>query len=152
MALARPHAADLAVSAPEILRQLTHNESLPRDALRAAASCRAEIAPLFIDEIDRFLAAGVGRGATPTALFFIFHLLGDWRETSAYRPLAQLLHCGADDIHAAIGDAITINSHRVMAAVFDGDPQPLYAIVLDPAADKFIRAGSGRKYKKCCLP
>jgi hypothetical protein len=141
MALARPHAADLAISAPEILRQLTHYESLPRDALRAAANCRAEMAPVFINEIDRFLAAGVDRGATPTPLFFIFHLLGDWRETSAYRPLARLLHCGSDDIDAAIGDAITMTSHRVMAAVFDGDPQPLYAIVLDPAADQFIRAG-----------
>jgi hypothetical protein len=28
-----------------------------------------------------------------------------------------------------------------MAAVFDGDPQPLYDIILDPNAEEFIRAG-----------
>ena len=28
-----------------------------------------------------------------------------------------------------------------MAAVFDGDPQPLYDIILDPKAEEFIRAG-----------
>ena len=28
-----------------------------------------------------------------------------------------------------------------MAAVFDGDPEPLYDIILDPSADEFIRAG-----------
>jgi hypothetical protein len=28
-----------------------------------------------------------------------------------------------------------------MAAVFDGDPEPLYDIILDPNAEQFIRAG-----------
>jgi hypothetical protein len=28
-----------------------------------------------------------------------------------------------------------------MAAVFDGDPEPLYDIILDPNAEEFIRAG-----------
>jgi hypothetical protein len=28
-----------------------------------------------------------------------------------------------------------------MAAVFDGDPEPLYDIILDPRAEEFIRAG-----------
>ena len=28
-----------------------------------------------------------------------------------------------------------------MAAVFDGDPEPLYDIILDPKAEEFIRAG-----------
>jgi hypothetical protein len=36
---------------------------------------------------------------------------------------------------------MTATSHRVMAAVFDGDPEPLYDIVLDPNAEEFIRAG-----------
>ena len=35
----------------------------------------------------------------------------------------------------------TTTSHRVMAAVFDGDPEPLYDIILDPNAEEFIRAG-----------
>ena len=28
-----------------------------------------------------------------------------------------------------------------MASVFDGDPEPLYDIILDPNAEQFIRAG-----------
>jgi hypothetical protein len=39
-----------------------------------------------------------------------------------------------------LGDAITTTSHRVMAAVLDGDPQPLNEIILDPNADQFIRS------------
>jgi hypothetical protein len=79
-------------------------------------------------------------GAKASSLFFIFHLLGEWRERTAYRPLARLLRYPADEVDALLGDPITINSHRVMAAVFDGDPQPLYEIILDPEAEEFIRS------------
>lgn len=34
----------------------------------------------------------------------------------------------------------TKTTHRVMSAVFDGDPDPLYQIILDKAADEFIRS------------
>jgi hypothetical protein len=78
------------------------------------------------------------RGNTP--LFFIFHLLGEWRETSAYRALARFLRRPPDDVNAAISDAITMTTHRVMAAVFDGDPQPIYNIILDENADQFVRS------------
>lgn len=128
------------MAADEILRQLTYASGLPRAALEAASSRRAEMVPLFLAEIERYVAASAAERDQPTPLFFIFHLLGEWREQSAYRPLARLLRCDSDAIDFAIGDATTINSHRVMAAVFDGDPQPLREIVLDADADEFIRS------------
>jgi hypothetical protein len=72
--------------------------------------------------------------------FFIFHLLGAWREKSAYRPLARLLRRPSDDLHRIFGDTVTETTHRVMAAVFDGDPAPLYDVILDPKADASIRS------------
>src|SRR4029077_4203364 len=68
-------------------------------------------------------------------------LLGEWREKSAYRPLACLLRLPGEEVNAIIGDGITTTGHRVMAAVFDGDPDPLYQIILDPNADEYLRAG-----------
>ena len=76
----------------------------------------------------------------PNALFFIFHLLGEWREKSAYWSLAVFLRLPGDVLDAIFGDCITETTHRVMAAVFDGDPDPLYQIVRDPEADEFVRA------------
>jgi hypothetical protein len=76
-----------------------------------------------------------------TPLFFIFHLLGEWRQKAAYRPLARLLRLPRRDVDAIFGDGITTTSHRVMTSVFDGDPEPLYDIILDPNAEQFIRAG-----------
>jgi hypothetical protein len=126
------------LDASEILHQLTHDETLPRAALAAASERRDEMVPLFIGEIEKFLAAGPERNAWMTPLFFAFHLLGEWRETSAYRPLARLLRCA--DIESQLGDATTETSHRVMAAVFDGDARPLCDVILDNAADEYCRA------------
>jgi hypothetical protein len=122
-----------------ILDQLTHAEELPAAALCAAAAQRGEMVPLFLRAIEDYLARDpAAREEQPTPLFLIFHLLGEWREKSAYGPLARLLRLPA--IEELLGDAANDTSHRVMAAVFDGDPQPLYDVILDPDADEFVRA------------
>jgi Protein of unknown function (DUF1186)/SEC-C motif len=130
----------IAMDAEAILHELTHATGLPREALQAASAQRVELLPKFLWVIEDYLGQEPAARANPTPLFFIFHLLGEWRERTAYRPLAQLLRCPADEIDAIFGDGITLTSHRVMAALFDGDPQPLYDIILDPDAEEFIRS------------
>ena len=125
----------------KILHELTYGEGLPREALKAATAQREEMLPLFIEEIETFLALKPAAREKSTPLFFIFHLLGEWREKAAYRPLARLLRLPGPEVDRIFGDSITTTSHRVMAAVFDGDPEPLYDIILDPKAEEFIRAG-----------
>jgi hypothetical protein len=129
------------MDAEEILHELTYAQGLPREALKAASAKRAEMLPLFIREIETYLALDPAARAKSTPLFFIFHLLGEWQEKAAYRPLADLLRLPSHEIDAIFGDGITTTSHRVMAAVFDGDPEPLYDIILDSNAEEFIRAG-----------
>src|SRR5947199_8977554 len=109
--------------------------------MEAASEQRADIVPVFLREIDSYLDLSPAERAKPTPLFFIFRLLGEWREKAAYRPLARLLRLPRREVDAIFGDGITTTSHRVMASVFDGDPQPLYDIILDPNAEQFIRAG-----------
>lgn len=53
---------------------------------------------LFLDEIEKYLAASSEEGDGPTPLFFIFFRLAEWREKSAYRSLARLLRVSSDDI------------------------------------------------------
>src|ERR1700730_4265322 len=130
-----------AMDAGKILHELTYAEGLPKEALKAASAQRVEMLPLFVEEIETYLALEPAGRAKPTPLFFIFHLLGEWGEKTAYRPLARLLKLPGREVDAIFGDSITTTSHRVMAAVFDGDPEPLYDIILDPNAEEFIRAG-----------
>jgi hypothetical protein len=110
---------------------------MPVNAIRAARAQRVSAVPAFLAIIERYLDGS----ATPVerdALFLVFHLLGEWREKSAYPVLARLLR--RPEMGTTLGNAVTETCHRVMVAVFDVDPQPLYEIVLDQAADEFVRS------------
>jgi hypothetical protein len=123
----------------EILERLSNDDGLPVEAIRAAEADRAAVTPVLLQTIESFISASSQARDKPSPIFFAFHLLGSWREKSAYRPLARLLRCPRQDVDGVLGDAITETSSRVMASVFDGDPQPLYEIILDPQADEFVR-------------
>jgi hypothetical protein len=124
-----------------IMAELSTADRLPRAALRLAGEHRAELAPRLLGGLEAYLADPSADDASSVhALFYAFHLFGHWRETSAYRPLARLLRLPEDDLEAILGEAVTETAHRVMAAVFDGDPEPLFDIILDPAAGQFARS------------
>jgi hypothetical protein len=126
------------MDALRVIEELSIPGRLPVEAIRAAQADRDTMVPVFLRTIDDFLEL---RGPVdPNALFFIFHLLGEWREKSAYWPLAVFLRLPGEVLDSILGDCITETSHRVMAAVFDGDPDPLYQIIRDPEADEFVRA------------
>src|SRR5215471_11179409 len=110
------------MDAGAILHERTYATGLPRKALQAASARRAELLSAFLGVIEDYLGQEPTARADPRPLFFIFHLLGEWREKTAYRPLARLLRCPADELDEIFGGAITETPHRVMAAVFDGDP------------------------------
>ena len=110
------------MDADAILLEFTYAQGLPREALKAASAQRAEMLPLFLNEIETYFALKPVARAKPTPLFFIFHLLAEWREKAAYRPLTHLLRLPGHEIDAIFGDGITTTSHRVMASVFRRRP------------------------------
>jgi len=123
------------MDAAQILDRLGTDVGLPVEALRAADANRAAMVALFLNGFEQ---SAMADEPAQDMLFFAFHLLGQWREKSAYRPLAGFLR--RPEIEPILGDATTETSHRVLAAVFDGDPKPLYDVILDPDADEFIRS------------
>jgi len=118
----------------QILDQLGSGEGMPVEAIRAATADRTIVAPLLLEAIDRCEPTSE---VEENGLFIAFHLLGQWREQSAYRSLARFLR--RPDAELVLGDATTETSHRVMASVFDGDPRPIYDIIRDAEADEFVR-------------
>lgn len=123
----------------QILDRLAFQGQLPVEALRDASADRTRAAPIFVHAIEQYVSPD-GDRAAQDSLFFVFHLLGEWREKSAYRALVRLMRCPCDDLDEIFGDVIIETTHRVMAAVFDGDPGPLYDVILDPKADEYIRS------------
>jgi len=122
----------------QVIEELGVPGRLPVEAIRAAQADRETMVPVFLRTIDDFLE--LKAPVDPNALFFIFHLLGEWREKSAYWPLAVFLQLPREVLGPILGDCITETTHRVMAAVFDGDPDPLYQIIRNPEADEYVRA------------
>jgi len=123
----------------EIMAALEASGPLPREALEAAGQSREEMVPVFLDYIGKLQSAGIDDLEGMDAFVFMFFLLAEWRETQAYRPLATLLRRDPEFLDALLGDSITEASARVMAGVFDGDLRPLFDILLDDAADGFVR-------------
>jgi hypothetical protein len=128
------------MDALQILQQLSEPDRLPIEAIHAARNDRDSMIPVFLRCMEEFSLPN-GTPIAPSALFFVFHLLGEWREKSAYRPMAKFLRISDGALELILGDAKTVTCHRVMAAVFDGDPNPLYEIVHDKDADEYIRSG-----------
>ena len=123
-----------------ILAHLAQDQGLPEAAILAARERWPEVAPLLVDLVERYTAGDAAARELRPALFWSFHLLGERRERSAYRPLAALLAIDGDDLDELLGDATTETAHRVMAAVFDGDPSPLHQVIEAERADPFVRA------------
>jgi Protein of unknown function (DUF1186)/SEC-C motif len=126
------------VDPARIVQSLNEHDRIPVEAIHAADADRPAAVAAFLHAIDLHLSPG-GTPVPVDALFFMFHLLGEWREKSAYRPLARLLRRPPDEIESIFGTSETL--HRVMAAVFDGDPEPLYEIIRDRTARDIVRLG-----------
>ncbi|MFZ1102023.1 MAG: DUF1186 domain-containing protein [Hyphomicrobiaceae bacterium] len=123
-----------------ILMAFSQSDGLPRAALRAAAIDRTRLVPRFIALMEEFLTLPPAERPKQTPFFFIFHLLGDWREKAAYRTLAKILRLPDEHLGPILGDAVTSTVNRVMVQVFDGDPEPLFDVIRDKHADEFVRS------------
>src|ERR1051326_6313808 len=104
----------ISMDATQIVHELAVAERLPVEAIQAARAERTAVAPEFVRVVEQAVRGEVTFEGY-CALFLIFHLLGEWREKSAYRPLAALLRLPTEQIEDILGDAITDTSHRVMA-------------------------------------
>jgi hypothetical protein len=126
------------MDALQILERLNRETGFPTDAVQAARVDKDSVIPVFVRTFEELVSSGSTK--YESALFFVFHLLGEWRVKSAYRVLARFLQMPREAVESILGDAITATAHRVMAAVFDGDPVPLVEIIFDERADEFIRS------------
>jgi hypothetical protein len=148
----------LAMTPDEIVQELSRrHRKPPMPALQAAIEQRAEVAARLLGELDRllarlnaitekaeteqeFLALGSELLSRPSPVFYGFLLAAEWKQKDAYPRFAELLSwswAGAPDllsdmVHAELGPA-------VMAEIYDGDPSPLFDLLLDDSGDEDIR-------------
>jgi Protein of unknown function (DUF1186) len=83
------------MDAQAILHELTYADDLPREALKVASAQRVEMLPLFLTKSKPTSRWHLPLGRNRRRFFFIFRLLGEWREKDAYRPPTRLLRLPA---------------------------------------------------------
>lgn len=125
----------------EIMHDLARDDMFPKAAMAAARADRETMVPIFVDVITRLAPQDIPemRDDDVTALIPVFHLLGEFREPRAYRPLLQLLRQPEGTLNYLLGDTVTETSFLVVAGTFDGDLQPLFEAIEDPEAYEFAR-------------
>ena len=126
----------------EIMRDLARADIFPKTAMAEAGTRREEMAPVFIDLVTRLAHQRIPamKDADLMAFIPIFHMLGEWQDPRAYRPLVQMLRRPTKVIDHLLGDAVTETSFRVIAGTFDGDMQPVFDAIEDNKADEFARS------------
>lgn len=126
----------------EILQDFARDDIFPKAAMSAAGQYRETMAPVFVDLINRLASQRIAamEDRDVMALIPAFHLLGEWREARAYRPILILLRQPTRTLDHLLGDAVTESAFRVVAGTFDGDLHPLFDAILDRKADVFARS------------
>ena len=126
----------------EIMRDLARDDIFPKAAMAAAGSEREAMVPIFIDLVESLRRQPISamKDADLVALIPVFHLLGEWQEPRAYRPLLSMLRRPTRVVDYLLGDAITETSFRVVTGTFDGDLKPLFNAIEDRKADEFARS------------
>ncbi|MFO1209031.1 MAG: DUF1186 domain-containing protein [Amaricoccus sp.] len=141
--LAEPEAAagEAPMTPEAIMAAFGERGPLPREAIEAAREAREALVPVFLDHIDGLMTADLDAAADDLAFVFVYHLLAEWRETRAYRPLLRLMRRDPEFLDILMGDGTTECAARVVASVFDGDLEPIFEAALDEGADEYLRAG-----------
>jgi hypothetical protein len=127
------------MDAQQLLDELTCPDELPLKAIQWAEAHRDELVPVFLRFLRSYLDEP-GDPEVPTPLLFAMHFLGSWRIQEAYRPIAEVMRSNPERLELQLGDTITETVPRLLRNLFDGDPQPLLAVIECDTADEFARA------------
>jgi len=125
----------------EILAALSSDEPIPPyGALESADGHRALLIEPLLHAIDLGLAAPSSASPGEAILFdYALYLLAKWRETSAYPYVIRWLSLRGEGPFDIAGDVVTQDGGQILAAVCDGDLEPIKALVLDRGANEYAR-------------
>jgi hypothetical protein len=130
------------MSPAEMLAELSAERTRqPRPALESADAYREAL----VDPLLRAIQCGLTHplDATPeeaTLFSYALYLLAKWRETKAYPVVIQWLSLPDEGAFEIAGDVVTQDGGRILAAVCDGNLDPIKSLVMNRSANEFCRA------------
>jgi hypothetical protein len=137
-----PISAPVAKMSPdEVLIELANDRiTHPLEALGSAEAHRGVLAQPLLDVLDRCVADPDSASEEEAQLFcYALYLLAKWRETRAYPFVIRWLSLPDAASTRLSGDVLTQDGARILAAVYDGDLEPIKRLVMNRDADEFSR-------------
>jgi len=126
----------------EILAALSSDRPVPpREALESADGHRPALVELLLGAIDDGLARPSTASPEEATLFsYALYLFAKWREPRAYPYVIRWLSMTGEAPFEIAGDIVTQDGGRILAAVCDGDLEPIHALIVDRGANEYGRA------------
>lgn len=130
------------LSVPEILAELSADgREPPYDALESADVHRESLIEPLLQAIDVGIANPSGASEKQAKLFaYALYLFAKWRDVRAYPYVLRWLRLPGEAPFDIGGDMVTQDGGRILAAVCDGDLQPIVDLVADRHANEYGRA------------
>jgi hypothetical protein len=144
---ATPEELETELTVPEVLAELARNYGrFPTAAVRAAVRFRDELTPLLLASLEQAAGraeAGEGAGEDFLPIYAMF-LLAQFRDPRAYPPLIRIARLPGDRAEELLGDVLTEDFCRLLAAVCGADLGPIKALAEDSSAHEFARSAAIR--------
>ncbi|MGV7030330.1 DUF1186 domain-containing protein [Methylobacterium symbioticum] len=122
-----------------LIEALSGSLHLPKAALREALERPEVLAPETLRLLEKSASGADLEEAEASLMFWGLHVLAHARDGRALPPLLRLLRQDGDTVDAYLGDAVTTTLAKVVASLFDGDPAPIFALILDSTVDDPVR-------------
>ena len=129
----------------EIIQALTpFTGTFPEAAFRAALEQKDDITPLLLQALEEVAADPVAAAKRKDWMLptFAIYLLAQFRERRAFPLLMRISAAPGETTCDLFGDTVSSGLCQVLASIYDGDPAPLKALVVNPQANEFARAAA----------
>jgi SEC-C motif/Protein of unknown function (DUF1186) len=125
----------------DILDGIADSEGTPIAYIGLAQIRAADAAPRFLTLLSNAANGLFLEERDETLLFYGLHILGAARNQSAFGPLTRFLRLPDEELEIFLGDARAETLPQIVAGMFDGDAESLFAAAGDKALDPVTRHG-----------
>ncbi|MEP7310915.1 MAG: DUF1186 domain-containing protein [Acidobacteriota bacterium] len=126
----------------EVLADLSSDDEAdaPLEALESADGHRTALVEPLLRAIEGGLAHPTTASPDEASLFsYALYLLAKWREPRAYPYVVRWLSMPGEAPFDIAGDIVTQDGARILAAVCDGDLEPIKSLIVDRRANEYGR-------------
>jgi hypothetical protein len=128
------------MDAHSLFSDLANADGLPKTILEKCVRDKKETIPVILELLEKAAKGEKLDDDEKSALFFLIHIIGELGVEAACSPILKFLQNEQDYLDATIGDAITVNMHKIIISVYDGNAAGLYEVIDNHHAYVYARS------------